>query len=83
MRIDESLVRELLNAPSDDAVLVLLEGRAQVVEQAALGSEQYHGAAVLISRGELVERMGTPSPAQEDVTRLSASLQDAVDKLGA
>ncbi|MGW0916963.1 hypothetical protein ACWD1Z_35430 [Streptomyces sp. NPDC002784] len=83
MRIDESLVRELLNAPSDDAVLVLLEGRAQVVEQAALGSEQYRGAAVLISRAELVERMGTPEPAQEDVTRLSASLQDAVNKLGA
>ncbi|GAA3969375.1 hypothetical protein GCM10022384_20770 [Streptomyces marokkonensis] len=83
MEIDEVLIRELLDAPSDDTVLVLLEGRAQVVEQAALTSEQYQGAAVLISRAELVERLGTPSPADEDVTRLSASLQDAVDKLGA
>jgi hypothetical protein len=83
MKIDASLVRKLLGAPSDDTVLVLLEGRAQVVEQAALDSEQYHGAAVLLSRAELVERLGTPSPAEEDVTRLSASLQDAVDKLGA
>lgn len=83
MKIDESLVRELLDAPSDDTVVVLLKGRAQVVGQAALDSEQYHGAAVLISRAELVERLGTPSPAEEDVTRLSASLQDAVDRLGA
>ncbi|CAL9317346.1 hypothetical protein ACFT1B_06645 [Streptomyces griseoincarnatus] len=83
MKIDEALVRGLLDAPSDDTVLVLLEGRAQVVEQAALNSEQYHGAAVLISRAELVERLGTQSPAEGDVTRLSASLQNAVDKLGA
>ncbi|PAM97196.1 hypothetical protein CJI59_35890 [Streptomyces sp. Alain-F2R5] len=83
MKIDEVLIRELLDAPSDDTHLVLLEGRAQVVEQAALNSEQYQGAAVLISRAELVDRLGTPSPAEEDVTRLSASLQDAVDKLGA
>ncbi|MER7575145.1 hypothetical protein [Streptomyces sp. NPDC126514] len=83
MRIDEALVRELLDAPSDDAVVVLLKGRAQVVGQADLGSEHYRGAAVLISRAELVERMGTPSPAEADVTRLSAALQDAADKLGA
>ncbi|WP_268221203.1 hypothetical protein [Streptomyces sp. EMB24] len=83
MKIDEALVRGLLDAPSDDTVLVLLEGRAQVVEQAALNSEQYHGAAVLISRAELVEQLGTQSPAEGDVTRLSASLQNAVDKLGA
>ncbi|MEJ1199686.1 MULTISPECIES: hypothetical protein [unclassified Streptomyces] len=83
MKIDESLVRKLLDAPSDDTVLVLLKGRAQVVEQAALNSERYHGAAVLISRAELVERLGTPSPGEEEITRLSASLQDAVDKLGA
>ncbi|MCZ9350981.1 hypothetical protein NGM36_14410 [Streptomyces mutabilis] len=83
MKIDGALVRELLDAPSGDTVLVLLEGRAQVVEQAALNSEQCHGAAVLISRAELVERLGTTAPTEEDVTRLSASLQDAVDKLGA
>ncbi|MDN3250417.1 MULTISPECIES: hypothetical protein [unclassified Streptomyces] len=83
MKIDETLIREFLEAPSDDTVLVLLEGRAQVVEQAALNSEHYRGAAVLISRAELVERLGTPSPTDDEVTRLSASLQDAVDKLGA
>ncbi|MEU0116215.1 hypothetical protein ABZ137_21500 [Streptomyces bobili] len=83
MRIDDSLVRELLNAPADDTVLVLLEGRAQVVDRAALDNERYHGAAVLMSRAEVVERLGTSSPADDDVTRLAASLQDAVDKLGA
>ncbi|MEU0300192.1 hypothetical protein ABZ252_12100 [Streptomyces sp. NPDC006175] len=83
MKIDESLVRKLLDAATDDAVLVLLEGRAQVVVQADLDSEQYRGAAVLMSRAELVERLGTSSPAEEEVARLAASLQDAVDKLGA
>ncbi|MEU0340499.1 hypothetical protein ABZ092_16460 [Streptomyces bobili] len=83
MRIDDSLVRELLNAPADDTVLVLLEGRAQVVDRAALDNERYHGAAVLMSRAEVVERLGTSSPADDDVRRLAASLQDAVDKLGA
>ncbi|MEV0695946.1 hypothetical protein [Streptomyces sp. NPDC050388] len=83
MKIDESLLRKLLDAPRDDTVLLLVEGRAQVVEQSALDSDQWHGAAVLLSRAELVERLGTSSPTGEDVARLAASLQDAVDKLGA
>ncbi|MEV6618127.1 hypothetical protein AB0N31_30555 [Streptomyces sp. NPDC051051] len=41
MKIDEPLVRGLLDAPSDDTVVVLLKNRAQVVEQAALDSGQY------------------------------------------
>ncbi|MGW8066541.1 hypothetical protein ACVV2G_30715 [Streptomyces ziwulingensis] len=83
MRIDEPLLRKLLEAPEDDTVLLLVEGRAQVVEQSALDSDQWRGAAVLVSRAEVVERLGTPSPTDEDVTRLAASLQDAVGKLGA
>lgn len=38
--------------------MVLLEGRAQVVEQAALNSGQYHGVVVLISHAEPMERLG-------------------------
>ncbi|MGW7465409.1 hypothetical protein ACWGJT_12070 [Streptomyces xantholiticus] len=81
--IDEAVVQELLDASEDDAVLVLLEGRAQVVDRTALDSDAFRGAAVLLSRAELVDRLGTPSPAREDVARVTASLRDAVGKLGA
>ncbi|MFF8605695.1 hypothetical protein ACF06X_07125 [Streptomyces sp. NPDC015346] len=82
MVIDENLVRELLNAPESDAAIVLLEGRAQVVGEAALAGNEFRGAAVLVSRGDLVDRLGA-SPTDEEVARLAASLRDAVDKLGA
>jgi hypothetical protein len=83
MMIDEALVQELLDAPEDDTALVLLEGRAQVVGRAALGSDRCRGAAVVLSRGDLVDRLGTPAPSPEDLTRIAASLRDAVAKLGA
>ncbi|AJP00673.1 hypothetical protein TU94_03340 [Streptomyces cyaneogriseus subsp. noncyanogenus] len=83
MMIDEALVRELLEAPRDDTALILLEGRAQVVERAALDSDRYRGAAVVLSRGDLVDRLGTPTPSPEDLTRLAATLRDTVAKLGA
>ncbi|MFD5102718.1 hypothetical protein [Streptomyces albidochromogenes] len=81
--IDENLVHELLDTTEDGAALVLLEGRAQVVGGAAQGSEDFRGAAVLVSRAELVDRMGTATPTGEDVSRVAASLRDAVGKLGA
>ncbi|NEY36000.1 hypothetical protein GTU99_28230 [Streptomyces sp. PRKS01-65] len=81
--IDEALVRELLEAPRDDTALILLEGRAQVVERAALDGDRYRGAAVVLSRGDLVDRLGTPSPSPGDLARLAASLRDTVAKLGA
>ncbi|MFP1627971.1 hypothetical protein ACLB9X_22990 [Streptomyces sp. 5K101] len=83
MVIDDALVCELLEATGGDAALILLEGKAQVVGRADLDSDAFRGAAVLLSRAELVERLGTSSPAQEDVTRLAAALRDAVGKLGA
>ncbi|UYQ60232.1 hypothetical protein [Streptomyces peucetius] len=81
--IDEALVRELLDATDDDAALVVLEGRARVAGPADLDSDAFRGAAVLMSRGELVEQLGTSSPAQEGVTRLAETLRDTVGKLGA
>ncbi|MEV5432641.1 hypothetical protein [Streptomyces sp. NPDC052701] len=81
--IDESHVRELLDARDDDAALVLLEGRARVIDAAARADERYAGAAVLLTRGELVGRLGTAAPAEQDLRTLAQSLGDAVGKLGA
>lgn len=46
-------------------------------------SEGFPGAVVLVSRAELVHRMGSATPTQEDLTRVAAALRDTVDKLGA
>ncbi|NYV76159.1 hypothetical protein [Streptomyces sp. UH6] len=84
MLIDEKLVGELLDRPADDAALVLLEGTAQVTDRAALeGDRAFRGAAVLLTRGELVDRLGGSSPSEEDLSRVAAALSDSVGKLGA
>ncbi|WP_250292198.1 hypothetical protein [Streptomyces atroolivaceus] len=82
MMIDEALVRELLDAADDDSALVLLEGRARVAGQAALRGDDLRGAAVVLTRAELVDRLGTAYPAPQDLTLMAASLDDAVGKLG-
>jgi hypothetical protein len=84
MVIDETLVKELLDRPEDDAALVLLEGTAQVADRAALENDAaFRGAAVLLTRGELVERLGGSTPSPQDLTRTAASLSDSIGKLGA
>jgi hypothetical protein len=84
MVIDETLVKELLDRPSDDAALILLEGTAQVVDGAALEDDwAFRGAAVVLTRADLVERLGGSSPAEEELSRTAASLSDSIGKLGA
>lgn len=63
--IDETHVAELLAARDDDAGLILLGGRAQVVDAASLTQEDRAGAAVLLTRAELVDRLGTVDRKQE------------------
>ncbi|MEU6810927.1 hypothetical protein ABZ920_18460 [Streptomyces sp. NPDC046831] len=81
--IDETHVAELLAAPDDDAALILLEGRAQVVDAASLAGEDCAGAAVLLTRAELAERLGTATPAEHEVRLLARTLGDTAGKLGA
>ncbi|WP_069741309.1 hypothetical protein [Streptomyces sp. EN23] len=80
--IDEALVRELLDAADDDSALVLVEGRARVAGQDALSGGDLRGGAVVLTRAELVDRLGTSSPAPQDLTLMAAALDDAVGKLG-
>ncbi|MFD6418288.1 hypothetical protein [Streptomyces sp. NPDC060194] len=81
--IDEHLVRDLLDEREDDASLVLLAGDAQVVDRTALDSDAFRGAAVLVTRRDLVERLGTTTPTPDELTRLVAALRDTIGKLGA
>ncbi|MET9801754.1 hypothetical protein [Streptomyces sp. NPDC006368] len=81
--INESHVRELLDAGDDDAALVLLEGRAQVVAPSERASDAYRGAAVLLSRGDLVGRLGTSTPSDHEVRTLATTLRTMAAEIGA
>ncbi|MET7441460.1 MULTISPECIES: hypothetical protein [unclassified Streptomyces] len=80
--ISESHVRELF-AAQDDTALVLLEGRAEVVDATSLDSDDYRGAAVLLTRGDLADRLGTPTPSEHEVHELAATLDAMASKTGA
>jgi hypothetical protein len=80
--ISESHVRELLGA-QDDTALVLLEGRAEVVDAASLDSDDYRGAAVLLTRGDLAGRLGTPTPSEREIQELAATLDTMASQTGA
>ncbi|WP_433544381.1 hypothetical protein ACQPZG_04170 (plasmid) [Streptomyces sp. CA-294286] len=79
--IGETLVRELLDS-ADDCALVLLEGRARVAGPAALDGDDLRGAVVVLTRADLVDRLGTTRPTAQDLALMAASLDDAVGKLG-
>jgi hypothetical protein len=79
--IDESHVRKLYEAGNDDAALVLLEGRARVVDSPS-GQEGSDGALLVITKRDLVDRLGT-APADHDLRDLAQALSDTVGKLGA
>ncbi|AIR96349.1 hypothetical protein [Streptomyces glaucescens] len=80
--IDETHVRRLHDARSEDAALVLLEGRAHVVDHAAPDEEGPAGALLVITRRDLVDRLG-PAPTDGEVRDLARILTDLAGKLGA
>jgi NADH dehydrogenase len=80
MTISAEDVRQLL-ATDGDAVLVLIEGRTEVVTAGKLGAEQYRGALEIISRDELLKRTGA-EPGDRELEEQAAALNTAVDELG-
>ncbi|MCC9689532.1 MULTISPECIES: hypothetical protein [Streptomyces] len=78
--IDEGHVRELCDAVNDEAALVLLEGRARVVDQPS--DEESQGALLVITKHDLVERLG-PDPSDQALHDVAGTLSDTVGKLGA
>jgi hypothetical protein len=74
-------VRRLLQSDEPDSRLVLVEGRMEVIGAGQLASEQYRGALEVISRDDLVKRLGDV-PSEHDVAEQAAVLDTAVSELG-
>ena len=75
-------LRRLLATSENDAVLVLVEGRIDVIGAAQLASDQYRGALEVISRDDLAKRLGT-APSEHDFAEQAGALDAAVSDLGA
>ncbi|MCV7216391.1 hypothetical protein H7J51_14000 [Mycobacterium crocinum] len=74
-------VRRLL-ASDSDSVLVLIEGRTEVVDPAALDTDDYRGALQVITRAELVEQAGGEQLSDRELVEQAALLETAVAELG-
>ncbi|WP_431238070.1 hypothetical protein ACQ86B_26285 [Mycolicibacterium aichiense] len=74
-------VRRLLDADSD-AVLVLIEGRTEVVGPSALDTDDYRGALQVITRAELIEQAGGEQLSDRELSEQAAALETAIAELG-
>jgi hypothetical protein len=81
MTISTDDVRRLLQADEPDSVLVLVEGRTEVIGAGQLASDQYRGALEVISRDDLAKRLGD-APSEHDVAEQAAQLDAAVSEMG-
>ena len=60
---------------------MLVEGRTDVIAASQLASAQYRGALEVISRDDLVKRLGD-APSEHDLAEQAAVLDTAVSELG-
>jgi hypothetical protein len=62
--------------------MVLVEGRIDVIGAGALASTEYRGAIEVVSREDLVKRLGE-APSEHDVAEQAGVLDAAISELGA
>lgn len=74
-------VRGLLQSDQKDPVLVVIEGRVEVIGAGRLGSADYRGALEVVSRDDLVRRIGE-DPSDREIDEQAAQLDTAVSELG-
>lgn len=74
-------VRVLMRSEEKNAVLVVIEGRVEVIGAGKLASPDYRGALEVVSREDLVGRIGE-SPSDRDIEEQAAQLDTAVSELG-
>ncbi|MBT2394955.1 hypothetical protein [Streptomyces sp. ISL-100] len=80
--ITEEHVRDLLRPRADEPTLVVVRGRAQVIPATELDRGDYRGAIEVVSAKELVRRIGTRTPSDQDITALASTLNTTVAELG-
>jgi hypothetical protein len=81
MTISADAVRRLLQADEKDAVLVLVEGRTEVIGAGQLASEEYRGALEVVSQEDLIRRIGD-KPSDHELAEQAAILDAAISELG-
>lgn len=74
-------VRALLQSEEKNAVLVVVEGRVDVIGAGRLASADYRGALEVVSREDLVNRIGE-TPSDREIEEQAAQLDTAVTELG-
>jgi hypothetical protein len=74
-------VRRLLQSDEKDAILVVIEGRAEVIGAGRLASPEYRGALEVVTRDDLVQRVGE-TPSDHEISEQAAQLDTAVSELG-
>jgi hypothetical protein len=75
-------VRDLLQDEHPDAVLVVVEGRTAVIAQSESDSPQYRGALQVISRDDLLQRIGAADLSDRVIEEQAAILDTTVAELG-
>ena len=81
MMISSDDVKTLLEA-GPSAVLVLIEGRAEVIGSDELDTDEYLGALEVISRVALLERTGGIELTDHELEEQAAVLDAEVSELG-
>ena len=75
-------VRRLLEHDDPEAVLVLIEGRIEVVSPRQIDSPEYRGALQVISRDDLLQRIGAQDLSDRVIEEQAAILETTVAELG-
>ncbi|ORB29950.1 hypothetical protein [Mycolicibacterium parafortuitum] len=81
MTISAQDLRRLLDA-DDASALVLIEGRTEVIDAEQKDEDAYRGALEVISRGELVTRIGSAQPSDDELAAQASTLDVSVNELG-
>lgn len=82
MTIAADDVRRLLGAGDTDAVLVLIEGRTEIIPAEELTSPAYRGALRVASRDEVIAWTGTAELSDRELEEQAENLDVAVRNLG-
>lgn len=75
-------LKRLLQSDRPDAALVLVEGSYVVADREKLATDALRGALPVVTRDELLERVGERPVRDRDLDEVAAMLSAAVDNRG-